>query len=96
MPFLAIALGFLVNQLVGAGFQKTGIPALQDHTRLSTWSIIATVALAMVYASSLFRLGVPGILAKIVDPHAEEGYSHVNSQNEKKNSCCEKKLPKEK
>ena len=96
MPILAIVLGFLVNQLVGAGFQKTGIPTLQDHARLSTWSIIATIALIMVYASSLFRLGVPGILAKIVDPHAEEDHGHVNSQNEEKARCCEKKLPQEK
>ena len=95
MPILAIALGFLVNHLVGVGFQKTGIPALQEHAHLSTWANVATIGLAMVYASSLFRLGVPGLLAKIVDPHAEEDAGHQHGQNKEEPSCCEEKLPKD-
>ena len=91
MPAFAIALGFTVNQLTDFHFQNLETSLTEhSHTEKSTFSIAASVLMAIIYVSSVFRLGVPGILAKITNPHTEANHGDKQEDVQEKKRCCSK------
>jgi len=89
MPLGAIVLGLTVNSWLGAGFQPLPFSDAHHGGDLPLWKWATTAGLALVFLSSLFRLGVPGILAKIVDPHGGDGPGDPGANPEQKKSCCD-------
>ena len=88
MPLGAIGLGLAVNFWLGAHFQPLPFSDAHHGDDLPPWKWAATTGLALVFLSSLFRLGVPGILAKIVDPHGKDSPKEPAACSEPKKSCC--------
>ncbi|MEM6786606.1 MAG: permease [Myxococcota bacterium] len=76
VALLAVALGFVVNALLGRG--ASGANDLHDiAAEGATWlQVAAAFALAGLFLASLWRQGPRGVLAQVLTPHDHSHHGH--------------------
>ena len=94
MVVMAVAVGFLTNALFAGAVVTTEVAPAHEHMSTGDW--VALVALAVVYAASLLRVGVPGFIGTVVSPHDadeaphdQDSSGHETAQSASPgDSCC--------